>query len=172
VLSTVLGATFGAVVASLATWTLSGGGPTTRDQRLKRVLFAFRTAWPGLLVIAGFWIAYGQNPSWDFPSDQFYVVAAEVNVLLLLGLLIESRALGDLHRLHRLEYGAIMMLGEAAALLKASGSAGDESDFLKVLLSTLTITSLLSAAILLLAAVGHREKSPPDDERPGFAVSP
>jgi hypothetical protein len=65
-------------------------------------------------VASGFWIAYGHANNWDFPSPEFYPVSAEVIVLLLLGLIIERRVIAELHWLHRVEYGVILMAGEGA----------------------------------------------------------
>jgi hypothetical protein len=124
-------------------------------------LIAFLSSWPFLLVGIGFWIAYGHPNGWDFPSENFYPISAEVIVLLLLGLIIERDVIADLHWLHRIEYGVILMAGEGAALLETSGSApSSEGDALTVLLSTLTVTGLFSASVLLLAAVGRRGGSP------------
>jgi hypothetical protein len=148
----------GALVAFAATYILAGGDAlgAKRSERARRLWQTFLFVWPVLLVASGFWIAYVQNPAWDFPSPAFYPIAAEVIVLLLLGLIIERGVIADLRPLHRFEYAVILMVGEGAALLKTSESApSDGDDFTAVLLSSLTVAALLSAAVLVIAAVSR-----------------
>lgn len=161
-LAAVLGAVLSSLVSVTATLALTGRLPRP-DRRWARWAWAgLLTLWPVLLIGCGFLIAYGLPNNWDFPSQEFYTVAAEAIVLLLLGLIIEHTVLADLHWLHRLEYGFILMVGEGAALLAISGSPPvdlQEDSGWTVTLSTLTVTALLSASVLVLAAVARRAQS-------------
>jgi hypothetical protein len=160
VLQTALASLAAAVISSVATLALTGKLARPDRAWLRRLWIAFLGLWPFLLVASGFWIAYGHANNWDFPSQEFYPISAEVIVLLLLGLIIERHVIAELHWLHRIEYGFILMAGEGAALLRTSGSP-PESDTLDVLLSTFTVTALLSASVFVIAAVGRRGEARP-----------
>ncbi|MDQ5819855.1 MAG: hypothetical protein M3540_00235, partial [Actinomycetota bacterium] len=101
-------------------------------------------------------------------------------VLLLIGLIIEQGVIANLRWLQRLEYGLILLAGETAAFLSISTSlpnAGGASSvnvggtlFMTTLLSTLTITALFAAFVLVIAAVVSRGTRNADPGLPANGV--
>jgi hypothetical protein len=169
VIASVLGVLIGGVITVV---TLYFSGSLERFPRLRlisasKAFDGFLYLWPILLFGLGFAIAYYLNPRWDFPSAEFYRAASEVIVLLLIGLIFEREVVARIGFWQRFEYGLILIAGEAAAFLAVSESLPDAdansvggTEFMTVLLSTLTVAALLAATILAVAALISRGAAP------------
>ena len=146
------------LVASVASWAIariaSEGGVGAVGGFLRWLVYL----WPALAVIPTAVMIFIWSPAKaTFPGHDFYSVAAEVIPLLLIALMVERTLIAALPRTIYIEFAAMLLIGEIAALLAVSEIFGSEASVGgryagTGVLATLTAGGLLAGGMLVAAA--------------------